>query len=221
MERKLSQLESQERVTSASASQAVVLRAALRGFTKVTEKLEPASILPMLSECMELFAKVARHNGGELCGADSESVTVAFGLHSVKANGNADAAVRAARQLLEDFEPISDRWHQDTRSRVALSIGIHDGEVLAAALGSSANNSPTLVGDTVNVAGRLANRARAGEAILSASIRKALHDPLPGVELKPLGGLSFAARSQRIDIYCIARSDRLDLGERRYGVMRH
>jgi adenylate cyclase len=77
------------------------------------------------------------------------------------------------------------------------------------------------VGDTVNVAARLAQRARAGEAVLSALIRQAIRDPLPGVEIRPLGGMSFAARTQHVDIYCIPRADRLDLGERRRESMRH
>jgi adenylate cyclase len=77
------------------------------------------------------------------------------------------------------------------------------------------------VGDTVNVAARLAQRARAGEAILSASIREALRDQVPDVLIKPLGGLSFAARTQRVDIYCIPRLERLELGEPRPGSPRH
>jgi adenylate cyclase len=192
----------------------------LRGFTKIAEKLEPPRILPMLDECVEFIGNIARQNGGEIYGADVEWVTVGFGLQSVKKDGNAEAAVRAAHQLLEGFEGVSKRWIEEAGCPVALSIGIHEGEVLAASLGSGPTRNPTLMGDTVNVAARLAQRARAGEAVLSASIRKALRE-LPGIEIRPLGGMSFAARSQRVDIYCIPRVERLDLGELRREITRH
>jgi class 3 adenylate cyclase len=223
MDRDLSEpaLESQVRGASASAPHAVVLRAALRGFTKIAEKFEPPRILPMLDECVNFIGNIARRNGGEIYGADAESVTVGFGLRSAKANGSAEAAVRAAQELLEGFERIANRWRADTNSPFALSIGIHEGEVVATALGSSSNRNPTLVGDTVNVAALLAQRARAGEAILSATIRQALSEQLPGIEIKPLGGMSFASRSQRVDIYCIPRAERLDLGELRREITRH
>jgi adenylate cyclase len=212
---------SQLRAASVNSPHAVVLRADLRGFTKTAERLTPEGVLPMLDEYVDFVSNIARENGGEVYGADPESVTVGFGLRTAKANGSAGAAVRTAKQLLDGFEEVSNRWRERLDARVALSIGIHEGEVLAAPLGSSSNRSPRLVGDTVNVAARLAQRARAGEAVLSASVREALRDQVPEVQIKPLGGLSFAARAQRVDIYCIPRPDRLELGEPRREITRH
>ena len=213
-----SRVESRVRAASVSAPHAVVLRADLRGLVKTAEQLTPKNMLPMLDEYVDFVSAVARENDGDIYGVDPESVTVGFGLRDATANGCAAAAVRAAQRLLEGFEHVSNRWRERADARVALSIGIHDGEVLAASLGSDSNRTPTLVGDTVNVAARLAQRARAGEAILSASIREALRDQWPELHIKPLGGLSFASRSQRVDIYCIPRAERLDLGEPRYDV---
>jgi class 3 adenylate cyclase len=209
------------RAASVNATHAVVLRADLRGLMTTAERLTPQSVLPMLDEYVDFISTIARQNGGEIYGADSESVTVGFGLREAKANGCAGAAVRTAKQLLDGFEQLSNRWRERVDARVALSIGIHEGEVLAAPLGSGSGRGPSLVGDTVSVAARLAQRARAGEAILSGSIREALRDQPPEVEIKPLGGLTFAARAQRVDIYCIPRSVRLDLGQPRPDSMRH
>lgn len=206
---------------SANASHAVVLRTDLRGFVKSTEPSSRHNILPMLNEYIDFVSTIARENGGDVCGVDSESVTVGFGLREAKSNGCAAAAVRAARQLLEGFEKISDRWRDQADARVALSIGLHEGEVIAASLGSDSNSAPTLVGDAVDVASRLAQRARAGEAILSASVRRSLPDQLPELQIKPLGGLTFADRTRRVDIYCIPRAERLDLGEPRHYSVRH
>jgi adenylate cyclase len=206
---------SQLQAAPVDAPHAVVLRAELRGILKTFEQMAPHSVAPMLDEFVDFVSHVVRKNGGEIYGTDPESVTVGFGLREAKATGSAPAAVLAAKQLLDGFEQVSNHWRNIADSRVALSIGIHEGEVLAASLGSDSPRNPTLVGDTVNVAARLAQRARAGEAILSSAVREALRDRLPEVQIKPLGGLSFAARTQRVHIYCIPRADRLELGEPR------
>jgi adenylate cyclase len=209
------------RAATLNAPHAVVMRAELRGILKTCEQMAPQSVLPMLDEFVDFVSHIVRKQGGEVYGADPDSVTVGFGLREAKAIASAQAAVRAAKQLLEDFEHVSNHWRTLADARVALSIGIHEGEVLAASLGSRSNRSPTLVGDTVNVATRLAQRARAGEAILSSPVREALRNRMPEVRIKPLGGLSFAARTQRVDIYCIPRPDRLELTEARREPTRH
>lgn len=209
------------RAASVNAPHATVLRTNLRGFPKTVEMLDPGAMLPMLDEYVDFVSHVARKNGGEVYGVESLSMTIGFGPHEAKANSIAGAAVRTAKLLLDGFEQVSNRWRDRVDGRVALSIGIHRGEVIAASPGSGSSRNPTLVGDTVDVAARLAERARAGEAILSAAIREALRDELHGIEIKPLGGMSFAARTQHINIYCIPRADRLELGQARGGGARH
>src|SRR3569833_91298 len=223
MDRNLSQpeLESQMREESVTPPHAVVLRAALRGFIKIIGKLEPSRRILMLDDCVDFVSNIAHQNAGEVYGVDYESVTVGFGLRNARIDGSAEAAVRTARQPAQSLREVAGRWRENIDSAFALSIGIHVGEVLAASAGSISSRNSILVGDTVKLAVRLAQRARAGEAILSAPIREALRDQLPEVEIKPLGGMSFDTRSQRIDIHCIPRADRLDLGEHRRRITRH
>jgi adenylate cyclase len=211
----IAECKSQRQTATVNAPHAVVLRVHLRGLLKACEQLTPQSVLPMLDEFVNFVSHIVRKNGGEVYGTGQDSVTAGFGLREAKATVGAQAAVSTAKQLLDGFEQVSNNWQNLAHARVALSIGIHEGEVLAASLGSATNANPTLVGDTVNVAARLAQRARAGEAVLSSSVREALRHQLPEVQIKPLGGLSFAARTQRVDIYCIPRPQRLELGEHR------
>ncbi len=213
--------ESKVLASSANASHAIVLRTDLRGFVMSAEPSAQQSAITMLDEYVDFVSTIARKNGGEVYGVDSGSVTVGFGLREAQRNGGAAAAVRAAQQLLAGFEKVSERWREQADARVALSIGLHEGDVIAASLGSDPSSPPTLAGDAVNIASRLAQRARAGEAILSAPVRDALRDELPELQIKPLGGLTFADRTRRVDIYCIPRAERLNLGESRHHDMRH
>ena len=95
----------------ATASHAVVLRVALRGFSKSVGQPSPQDMRSMLEEYIEFVSAIGRENGGDVFGLDSESVTIGFILREeAQANSRATAAVRAAKQLLDGFEKVSNRW---------------------------------------------------------------------------------------------------------------
>src|SRR5690348_3233703 len=135
----MAERKSQLQAATGNTPHAVVLRAQLRGILKACEQMAPQSVAPMLDEFVDFVGHIVRKNGGEVYGTDPESVTVGFGLREAKAAGSAPAAVLAAKQLLEGFEQVSNHWRNITAARIALSIGIHEGEVLAASLGSDSS----------------------------------------------------------------------------------
>ena len=69
----------------------------------------------------------------------------------------------------------------------------------------------TWIGDTVNVASRLSQRARAGEALFSSTVRKALQDGGTEVTLLELPAMQLRGRVSPVEIFCIPAPERLDL----------
>jgi class 3 adenylate cyclase len=70
----------------------------------------------------------------------------------------------------------------------------------------------TIIGDTVNVASRLGQRARAGEMLFSNALKRSLDEHGVGVDALALPPLILRGRSRPIDIFCLPTPQRLDIG---------
>jgi len=118
-------------------------------------------------------------------------------------------AVRAAHEMLTSFGELARTWEERYHIEAGLGIGINEGDVVAGNIGSSAYMSYTIIGDTVNIAARLCQRARAGEMLFSGAFKQSLD--ARGVDLGAtlLPPLELRGRSHPIDIYCVPRASRL------------
>ncbi len=70
----------------------------------------------------------------------------------------------------------------------------------------------TIVGDTVNVASRLCQRARAGEMLFSRSFKRSLDENGVAVDAMELPPMTLRGRRNPIDIYCVPLNKRLETG---------
>jgi adenylate cyclase len=113
--------------------------------------------------------------------------------------------------MLARFADCARRWKRDHDVDTGLGIGINAGEVIAGNVGSTAHRSYTLIGDTVNVAARLSQRARAGEALFSRVVKQSLdargRDDVPAL---PLPSLQLRGRASPVEIWCIPAEERVD-----------
>ena len=157
-----------------------------------------------------MLSAVTREPGGAVC----LSRATASWPDSVAAPADdpSGRAVSAARNMITGFGKLAPSGKQ-ARRRTGIGIGINAGDVIVGDVGAPELPSYTLIGDTVNVAARLVQRARAGEALFSLSVEQAL-DPVPTgiVELPPL---VLRGRTRPVEIYCMESSARLTSSRRR------
>lgn len=185
-----------------------VLFADMRGFTAVAERLAPSDVVPLLNEYFSMLSAVTREHGGTVFHMAGDGLMAGFGL-PLPADDASGRAVAAARSMIAGFGRLAADWKSRLGIETGIGIGINAGDVIVGDVGAPERPSYTLIGDTVNVAARLVQRARAGEALFSLSVKRSL-DPVPTgiVELPPL---VLRGRTRPVEIYCMESPSRIDL----------
>jgi class 3 adenylate cyclase len=187
-----------------------VMFADMRGFTRISERLSPTEVVPLLNEYFELLTGIATEHGGTVFNMAGDGLMVGFGVPREEPDASR-RAIETAREMLARFDGLASQWKRRHDVETGLGIGINTGEVIAGHVGSARFMSYTIVGDTVNVASRLSQRARAGEALFSSEVKRSLGSSMRSVPVVELPALQLRGRAAPVEIYCLPASDRLDL----------
>jgi len=189
---------------------AVVLFADLRGFTSITEQLDPQLVVPLLNEFFSLLTEITFKHDGTVFHMAGDCLMLGFGV-PLEQPDSAQRAVSAAREMLTRFAELSRSWQQRYQVEAGLGIGINEGDVVAGNVGSDAYMNYTIIGDTVNVAARLCQRARAGEMLFSSALKRSLDAHGLDVGATALPPMQLRGRAHPIDIFCVPLSHRMQL----------
>jgi class 3 adenylate cyclase len=125
---------------------------------------------------------------------------------------SAERAVCAAAEMLTRFGALAGSWRDRYRVDAGLGIGINEGDVVAGNIGSASYMCYTIIGDTVNIAARLCQRARAGEMLFSGTLKQSLDARGMDIGATPLPPLQLRGRSHPIDIFCVPLGRRMLIG---------
>lgn len=199
-------------LTSDVRTRAVVMFADLRGFTGISERLRPHEVVPLLNEYFSLLTEITFQHGGTVFHMAGDCLMVGFGVPLEQVDGS-ERAFRAAQEMLDRFAVLADQWKERHQIETGLGIGINEGDVVAGNVGSANYMNYTIIGDTVNIASRLCQRARAGEMVFSRAVKDSLDARgmnIGAVELPPM---TLRGRTTPVDIYCVPLDKRLDLAE--------
>ena len=149
-----------------------MLFADIRGSTSMAERMSPSEFHALLDRFLAAAtAAVFRHDGAVDKFVGDELVAIFFPL--LTGERYTARAVDAGTDLLRAT------GHADPEGPwVPIGVGIHSGRAWFGAVGEGRHIELTAVGDTVNVAARIAAAAQPGELLVSATAADAAHlDP--------------------------------------------
>lgn len=139
---------------------AAVLFADLQGFTAMAESMDPTELARFVSEFRARIAKPVLANGGVVDKYIGDAVMAIFGAPHPGPD-DAKRALLCALSMVSEIEAWSAERERAGKPAVRIAIGGHYGEVFAGVISDGTHLEYTAIGDTVNVASRLARLPRA------------------------------------------------------------
>jgi class 3 adenylate cyclase len=159
-----------------------VLFCDIRGFTAMTQNMDPAEVVAMLNNHMTAMTRLVNEHHGVVDKFIGDSVMALFGAPK-SYGGDALNAVRCADAMQRERKALN----EIVPRKLHLGIGIATGQVLAGNMGSENRSNYTVIGERVNLASRLCSVAGRGDVVISQATREQLGDQVAVEEMEPLG----------------------------------
>jgi class 3 adenylate cyclase len=175
-----------------------VLFADIRGFTRLSEGLEPADVVALLNDVFQLVSDCILRRGGTIDKFIGDSVMAYFGA-PVPSADHPIAAVSAAVDITRAVEQRNARLGPGEHA-VGVGIGIHAGPVIVGNIGSDRRTDFTAIGDAVNVAARLEKLARPGEILVSEAVQRRVRG---SHRLRFEGERQLSGRQEPVHVYSV------------------
>lgn len=137
----------------------------IRGFSNLTDSLEPEELFQLLSRYHSEMIKIVHVHDGTLNKIVGDGLLIFFG-DPIPMEDHAERAVHMAMDMQKKIADLSDEWNQYGHA-LGVRIGINSGFVTVGNVGSEAHRDYTIIGNQVNVAARLETSAKAGQILIS------------------------------------------------------
>lgn len=161
-----------------------VLFSDLKGFTSLSEKLTPASVVEVLNLIFSRLTDAVFRQQGTLDKFMGDGMLAFFGA-PLRLPDHPLRAVRAAWEMLASIADFN-RAHPDA-DPIGIRIGINTGPAIVGDIGSLTRKDYTVIGDTVNVASRFESSvAQAGEIVIGPQTYEAIRHEFTCEPLEPL-----------------------------------
>lgn len=161
--------------------EATVMFCDIRGFTALTQNMNPTEVIAMLNEHMTVLTRIVTTHHGVVDKFIGDSIMALFG--APKSYGD-DAlnAVRCAQQMMAERAKLN----ATSIYIIQMGIGLASGRVLAGNMGSADRSNYTVLGERVNLAARLCSVAARGEIVIGPTTRDQLGDRISVEAMDPL-----------------------------------
>ncbi len=137
---------------------ATVMFTDIRGFTTISEKMQPHDLFEWLNGYMEVMSGIVIQQHGVINKYIGDAIMALFGVPLPRTTPeeittDARAAVECALRMRAAIEEMNRQ--REGQPALGMRIGINSGQLAAGTIGSSKRVEYTVIGDTVNIASRL------------------------------------------------------------------
>lgn len=191
---------------------ATVMMSDIRGFTTLSEKQPPTTVMQWLNEYFNELVPVITAHGGVVDKFEGDAILAFFGiLPSVIApRRSAAQACEAALEMIEVIDALNARRLVRGELPLITGIGINTGVVVAGGLGAADRLNYTIIGDAVNTTQRIESftrRFQESSVVVSESTYEALGGLRNRFRFEPLGEHLFKGKSEAVKVYRLLRRE--------------
>lgn len=181
-----------------------VLFVDIRGFTSMSESLEPEQVVSILNEYFSVvYSSIITWNG-TLDKFIGDAAMAIFNAPN-DVDDYVFNAVCAADDIQKNFEPLREKFMSEYGKEVHLGIGINSGTAIVGNIGCMGRFDYTAIGDTVNTASRLESKALPGQILISETVYAEVESR---VSVDRVGALSLKGKAKAVETYQIVTIDK-------------
>lgn len=138
----------------AESRELTVMFCDMRGFTMLSEHMEPLELQAFLNNVFSRLTHIIRDRRGTVDKYMGDCVMAFWGA-PVDTPNHAELAVQAAIDMAQAVHQINNEHRADGWPEISVGIGLNTGVMSVGDMGSTVRRSYTVVGDAVNLASRL------------------------------------------------------------------
>ena len=171
----------------------------IRGFTTISENLEPKEIVTLLNKYFTKLEKPIAQYGGIINKYIGDAIMVVFGA-PLASKTHAEDALKAAVEMRAQLEELNKEFRKQGLPEFHFGIGLNSGKVLAGNIGTSSRLEYTVIGDAVNTASRIESLCKTYNTDLLISQNTAQLLP-EDIQLKFIDEAEIRGKQEKIKLY--------------------
>lgn len=176
-----------------------VLFVDIRGFTPMSESLEPEQVVDILNSYLNLTTNAIFKNGGTLDKFIGDATMAVFNA-PFDLDDYVFRAVKTALDIVNGGNEIESKFLEKYGKSVSFGVGVNCGNAVVGNIGCNFRMDYTAIGDTVNTAARLESNAKRGQVLISEYVYEQVKDR---VEVEPIGEIPLKGKSKGVFVYSL------------------
>lgn len=181
-----------------------VLFVDIRGFTTMSEILEPEQVVEILNRYLNLTTNAIFKNKGTLDKFVGDATMAVFNS-PFDLEDYEFRAVCAAMDIVAGGAALEEELLKEFGRSVGFGVGVNCGPAVVGNVGCEFRMDFTAIGDTVNTAARLEANAKKGQVLISDTIYERVKDR---IQVEPIGEIPLKGKSKGVFVYSVIGVDR-------------
>jgi len=143
----------------------------LRGFTALSERLEPEQVVQMLNSYFEVMLELVLKYNGTINEIIGDALLVVFGAPQEMPD-RAQRAIACAIEMQNAMSKVNEQNCEQGLPELEMGISLNETEVIVGNIGTSKRSKYAVVGSGVNMTSRIESYTVGGQILISESVRQ-------------------------------------------------